>query len=483
VGFAVVMTIQAQRIGTERDRAERERRQAQKVSNVVLKVFAIADPFQRLESNLSGAALLDQAANSIERELRDQPVIRARLLQAIGRAYSRRGELKSAVPYLSDAVRVLSQVKGGDGEAMTAMIDLSCALRASGDLQGARQLLARGHELATRSGLEQSAAYARLLTNRARIEVMEGRITEAQADLNWSLHLYQKLVGDESAEVAEVLSELSEIFMWIDNHAEAERLARRAIAIFETTVASVHPDRVATEGVLAEALYLQNRPDEAASILVDAIRKDTELFGHLSPQVADMLDRLAFVRYSQRRFRDSETVARDALATARVAFGQKHLMTGNIATTLARTLIRLRKYHEAEIVLREALEIFGATVPGDHQYIASAEYFLGEALLATERPHEAEAVLTASMNRWQRAGAPTWRAMRSASALGEALYRQGRPQEAERYLSESFRALSTDTSLDTEVRDDARERFGRYVKKSSTIHVASPTTTPSGATH
>ena len=94
----------------------------------------------------------------------------------------------------------------------------------------------------------------------------------------------------------------------------------------------------------------------------------------------------------------------------------------------------------------EALDIFAATLPPDHQYIASAEYFLGEVLLATNRPREAEAVLTASMNRWKRAGAPPWRAMRSASALGEALYRQGRTHEAEKYLSESFHELSADPS-------------------------------------
>ena len=194
VAFAAAMTVQARRITAERDRAEAERQQAQKVSNVLLDVFAIADPFQSLESNFSGAALLEHTAKSIEHELRDQPVTRARLLQAVGRAYTRRGEFKSSVAYLTDAVDVLSQLTGTDGETMTAMIDLSYALRISGDLQGARQILAKGDELATRSGLQQSEAYARLLKNRARISVDESRIPEAQDDLNRSLDLYRRLI-------------------------------------------------------------------------------------------------------------------------------------------------------------------------------------------------------------------------------------------------------------------------------------------------
>jgi eukaryotic-like serine/threonine-protein kinase len=464
VAFAVVMTIQAQRIGTERDRAEREREQAQKVSNVVLNIFAIADPFQSLDSRFSGAELLDQAAKSVERELRDEPLTRARLLQGIGRAYTRRGEFKASVAFLTDAVGVLSQLKTADSETLTAMIDLSYALRISGDLKRARQLLAEGAEIAKRSHLEQSAAYARLLKNRARIDVDESRILEAQADLNRSLQLFRKVVGPQSAEVAEVLGDLSETFLWHDDHATAERLARQAISIFEATVPELHPDRVRTESVLAEALYLQNRPSEAASLLLEAARKNTELFGPVSPQVADILDRLAYARYEEQRFGESETIAREALATARITFGQRHTMTGNLAITLARTLLRLHKYSEAEALLREALDIFATSAPADHQYAASAEYFLGEVLLATKRPRQAESVLVASMNRWKRSGAPNWRVMRSASALGEALYLQRRTQEAEKYLSESFRALSADANADREAKEKAGKRVERYLK-------------------
>jgi hypothetical protein len=87
--------------------------------------------------------------------------------------------------------------------------------------------------------------------------------------------------------------------------------------------------------------------------------------------------------------------------------------------------------------------------------------------LSTQRLSEAEAVLAASMNRWKRAGAPPWRAARSASALGEALYRQGRTHEAEKYLSESFQELAADSTADTPAREKARERFERYVRKPS----------------
>lgn len=465
-GFAIMMTIQAQRIAVERDRANQESQRAQKVSNVVLNVFAIADPFQSAGSDVSGSALLDMAARSIERELADQPIPRARLLQAVGRAYARRGEFKPSIDHLQHAVRMLSQIDGGEAELLTATIDLALALRIGGDFRGARAALVQGEQLAKHFGLQRSASYARLLLTRGRVEVDQSRISDARADFERSLRLYQDIVGGRSFEVAEVMSELCTVFIWTDESAHAERIAREAIEIFNVTAPPMHPDRVRTEGTLAEALYLQNQHDEAASILIDTLRKQIQLFGKNSAEVALTLDLLAVVRYSQQRLAEAEHYSHDAVAATRIANGDRHVLTANITTTLARTLIELRKYPEAEAKLREALDIYAGAVPPDHQYIASTEYFLGEVLLATKRLSEAQAVLTASMNRWKRSGAPHWRAMRSANALGEALYRQGRTKEGARYLSESLRELADDPNAEAAAKDKARERGSRYLPES-----------------
>jgi hypothetical protein len=87
---------------------------------------------------------------------------------------------------------------------------------------------------------------------------------------------------------------------------------------------------------------------------------------------------------------------------------------------------------------------------------------------------EAETVLTASMERWQRAGAPPWRAIRSANALGEAIYRQGRSREGESFLLETFRRISADPKADPMAKQKARERLKRYVKKSPPAHDSAP---------
>jgi tetratricopeptide (TPR) repeat protein len=461
--FAIMMTIQSQRIAAERDHADRERRRAQQVSNVVMNVFALADPFQNFGTEVSASELLDQAARSITRELTDQPVPRARLLQAVGRAYVRRGEFRKSKEYLRDAVHVLSQLDGAANETLMAMIDLSAALRIGGDLDGAHSALVSADHLAKERGLDHSKAYARLILSRGRIEVIEGRTAQARADYEQSLRLYQQLASDQSIEVAEVLSELSELLTWSDDYSEAERAVRRSIALYEAKAPLMHPDRVASELRLAQVLFLQARFDESGALLSEALRRATQIFGHQSPHVVYALDMFAILRYTQRRLDEAERLSVEALDMSRVVFGERHALTASMTITLARTLIELHKYAEAEFHLRDALTTLAATLPADHQYTASAEYFLGETLLATNRPSEAEAVLTASMNRWKRSDSPAWRAMRSANALGEALCRQGRTTEGEKYLSDSLRELNADPKAEPAAKDKASARAKRYL--------------------
>jgi serine/threonine protein kinase len=472
--FAVMMAIQSQRITAERDQAERERQRAQKVSNVALNVFAVADPFQTHEHNVDPSALLDQAAKSIERELGDQPAPRARLLEAVGRAYVRRGEFKPSIKYLTEAVHTLTQMDGADTEALMAITYLSYALRMGGDLHGALQMSATGGDLGKRRGLERSAAYAKLLLERGYVELELSELPRARESFERSLALYRETVGDRTLEVAEVLGALAILLVWTDENAEAERLAREAVAIFEVTAPIMHPNRAIAEIQLGEVLRSEYRHDEAAAMYSAALRKQIQLFGANSGHVADTLDALALVRCSQQQLTEAKRLSGEAIASARIAYGDRHPATANMGVTLGRTLLALEEYSEAETTLRQSLNILTSSLPPDHQYIAAAEYFLGEALLAMNKLTEAETVLTASMERWQRAGAPPWRAIRSANALGEAIYRQGRSREGESFLLETFRRISADPKADPMAKQKARERLKRYVKKSPPAHDSAP---------
>jgi len=465
VAFAITLSFQARRIVAEKDRAEQEKIHAEQISNIVLKVFAAADPFENDAAEVTAAKLLDQAAKEIKDELTERPEVRAQMLEAIGRAYRRRGEAQKAIRFLDDAVRVRTQMlAGGDLETLSAMIELSIALRWGGDLSSARNILRKANDLAHTSHLTRTGMYAKLLLNRARNEILANRLPQARQDLQQSLALSREILGPDSRDAADVLLTLSRLYQWTDDLVEAEHTAREAVHIFEMTVPEMYPDRVFAEARLAEVLHLRGSIDLADQLFQESLRKQSQLFGRTSWLVADVLDSLAQIRRSQGRLEEAEAFAREAIEVHEAALGKSHPTAGYLRTSFAALLIQRKKYPEAEQELRRSLELLSQTTRSE-QYVASSEYLLGEVFLATGRLKEAETILRTSIERWKRSGAPAWRAARSASALGEALYRLGREQEAELHLTQSYRELTASSAAKPAAKSRAQERAERYSKQ------------------
>jgi serine/threonine protein kinase/TolA-binding protein len=463
MAFAIVMSIQRERIAEERDRATQESERAEKVSDFMLNVFSAADPFQSRGETITASQLLDQAARSIQGDLDEQPEVRARLLEAIGRTYRRQGRPERAVAYLEDSLRLRRQIGSArDARTGSVLTELSSSLRGAGKFEEADRALREAMEISRVTGSEESITHARLLVDLGRLEIHRGNLVQAEKYLTAGLDLTRKLEGPRDPEVAAILNDISGARTWQDDLDGAERAVREAVSIYRESMPELHPDRVAADYHLADVLALRGRTNDAATLYERALAAQRLLYGNVSAQVADTLEALARVRSGQGRVEDAEQLTREAIHANSQARGSANYMTGYLQTSLAQILTKRGKHEEAEAQLREALDLYARTLPPDHQYVASAEYVLGEILLATNRLVDAEAMLTASMNRWKRTDSPAWRSGRSASALGEALYRQGRIADAERYLTQGYRELTADSGADPDTRSKARERIARF---------------------
>jgi tetratricopeptide (TPR) repeat protein len=270
------------------------------------------------------------------------------------------------------------------------------------------------------------------------------------------------LRGPGDTEVAALLSDISVAKLWRDDLEGAEHAVQQAVAIYEKSSNLLYPDRIMADYRLAEVYFQRGRITEAGALYERALSAQKLLYGEPSSRVADTLDSLARVRLAQNRIAEAEKLTRDALAAYKATRGPDHYGTAYLQSSLAQILTRQGKYTEAGDLLRKALDVFAKTLPQDHQYVASSEYLLGEVLLAQNHLAEAETLLLTSRNRWEKSGAPEWRAARSASALGETLYREGRVAEAEKYLLEGYRGLNESSGADGETKAKARERIARF---------------------
>jgi tetratricopeptide (TPR) repeat protein len=458
---AIVMSIQRQNIAAALKQAMHDRERAEDVSQFMLNVFSAADPFVNFGREPTARILLDQAARNIQNDLGQQPDVRARLLETIGRSYRRMGQPGRAGVYLRDALRIKQQA-GADKEGVGPIVtELAIALRQEGRIDESDKYFKEAQEISRRTKTQGSEAYAQLLIDLGRLESQRGHTKQALDYAAEALQLMRRLKGPDDPEVGAILADISSIMLWADDFEGAERVAREAVRVFQA-VPEHHPDRVMADYFLGDILFYRGRLDEAAVLFERALAAQRRLYGSLSNTVADTLASLAQVRLAQRNIVDAEMLIAEALEAHHNSESTAYLKIGYLQTMLATIWMRSEKFKDAEAILRNTLELFTKNVPPDHQYVASAEHYLGEALLAQKEYGEAETVLTDAIERWKRTDAPAWRPARSASALGEVLHKLGRSQDAERYLVDSYRVLVAESAADQDARQIARQRITRF---------------------
>jgi serine/threonine protein kinase/TolA-binding protein len=461
IAVAVVMSLQRQNLAIALEQATHDRERAENVSKFMLDVFSAADPFTNFGREPTARILLDQAARNIQSDLTQQPEVRARLLEAIGRSYRRMGQPDRAITCLQDALRIQQTLPPHEGDIGSIVTELAIALREDGRIDESDRYFGKAQELLRDSNNPRSAAHAQLLVDLGRLEKLRSNTSQALGYLTQALVLIREIKGPENQQVGEILAEMSNILVWSDDLEGAERAARQAVGIYRS-VPELHPDRVMADYYLADILFYRGRVDEAAALLERVIAAQRKIYGPVNGTVADTLGSLAQVRIAQENIGEAQRLLVEALSAHKSSQSTAYLKIGYLQTMLATVWIRNAKLPEAEELLRDTLALYEKHIAPDHQYVASAEHYLGEVLLQERKYLDAQVVLASAMDRWKRSGAPQWRAARSASALGEALHRQRRNQEAERYLVDSYRELNADPAADRDSRRIAHERIARF---------------------
>src|SRR5262249_12025742 len=112
--LAVAMAVQAVRIVRERDRANQEAATAQAVTESLVAMFEVADPSKARGNIITARELLDQGAEKVVRDLKDQPVVQAKLLDTIGQLYQSIGLYDREQPLLEEALKLRRQTLGAE---------------------------------------------------------------------------------------------------------------------------------------------------------------------------------------------------------------------------------------------------------------------------------------------------------------------------------------------------------------------------------
>lgn len=462
LAFSIVVFVQKQSIAEQRDLAKQESARAESVSNFMLEVFTAADPFETQGKEVTAKQLLENAGRRIASDLNQQPEVRARLLEAIGRAYQRQGQYDTAVKYLDDSLQLQRKLPPtAQNDLPNALSYLGTALRDRGDYQAAEGAFKEAMKILENSGQQHSPKYCQLLSDMGRLKLYGSDPASAGSYLRQSLRLARQVYGNAHPETGAILLSLSHVLLWENKNEQAIESAREAIAIYHSTLPENHPDRVMADFSLGELLFKQGQVDEASKMVTHALVIQKLVYGPDNVTLAGTLDTLGMIQQSRKQWDAAEASAKEALAIVQRALGPLNINVAYYHSALADLYIKRKKYRDAEPSARTALNILQSTAAtSDNQYLASAEYLLAEVLVATQRNKEAEPLLRANIDRWQHATAPAWRIARSRNLLGVALMNQRKTSEGRELLQQSYEALAAkDSGASAEIVAAAQERL------------------------
>ena len=436
LAFSIVVTVQNQRIATERDTA-------QAVSRMLEDIFKASDPAQARNKDISAVEILASGTERVSSELVEQPELRATLKGTIGRVYFGLGDYTQSRELLEEAVATRRNILGeAHPDVAAAETDLAELLIRIGEYETARQLLQTALTTTENELGRQSPQAAENLYFLAEVHRALGNIDEAERYANASIETYSAAGEGFGIELAEARNLLARVLQLRGDVDGAHRLQRAAIETLSNAQGENHPYMAYYLQSLGVILLSMNDFDGADVALAEA----TEVGRRVLPQnheflAATLRDR-GRVLHARGDYPQAIRFMREALDLYLRQLGPTHPRVGYARIVLGLALLDNGAYAEAESTLRLALANVEQGVGPEHQYTASALTGLGAVLNATDRVPDAMPLLERALRIRLNDYAPGHALVAATQTeYADSLARSGQLDEAENILRQSIAAL------------------------------------------
>ncbi len=308
----VVLALAGGLVAAEREarHAGREAARADAVALFLEDLFQASDPRRSRGQPVDARDLLRRGTERLGGTLREQPLLRARLLDTLGGIHTELGLFDRARPLLAEALAIRERRRGPDHpEVADTLVRLGRLALVSG--QGdAVPLFRRALAIRERRLGPEDPAAAAAWNDLGTALAAQGRFAEAEPALRRTLALQERLFGGRDPRVAKTLHNLAGIAYYRGRTAESERLLARALAIREAALPRDDLDLAGSREALALLRLKESRPAEAAALLAPLAATLERVYGPAHPRLADALLNLGLAR---------DALGEDALAVQLLA--------------------------------------------------------------------------------------------------------------------------------------------------------------------
>jgi CHAT domain-containing protein/tetratricopeptide (TPR) repeat protein len=258
-----------------------------------------------------------------------------------------------------------------DDEA-NALVSRALQLYASGNCDAALPVGQKAADLLRARGDAQSADFAFALVVQGLCFKRLQRVAEAERVYRQAIDIYERVQGPNGGDLAIALDNLASLYADNGRLAEAEQLRLRALQIFQATLDPASPHIATTLQNLAVLYMYQGLLPKAQEYFLQALAAAEKAYGPDSSQVAVMADNLAGVYREQRRFDQAEAMYLRAISVFEKVAGSDHPDTALALQNYAILLSEMGKSDDAEANLKRALAINERLYGANHGTVAAA---------------------------------------------------------------------------------------------------------------
>jgi serine/threonine protein kinase len=381
---------------------------------------------------LIDAVLLKPAANTIEAEFAQQPLVDARLRLTLEEVYTKLGRHEKALELAQGSYAKRKQASGElHVDTLRSRLRSALALNTLQKLdEGEKELRFVLAESEKRFGkehrltIESKVGMAELLEYRGELEQGEqlarevlssylamkngdpndvdeatnllgkflmklGKYPEAEA-------LYSQVVETQrkaNSLKAEALNNLGTVYLFKRDFAKAEPYIREAVALGAIQEGDNHPSSIARRSNLVTVLMETSKFAEAEALALAVLQECRQMFGNDDYHTVVAMNVLGRVLTRQQRFKEAEPFQRQALQIGRRTLGDDHPDVIVWIFNMADILKRLERFQEAEPLYREALERNRRKLGENHPYTLIMTKSLADFLRQIQKYPESEKYL------------------------------------------------------------------------------------------
>jgi serine/threonine-protein kinase len=352
--FVLQLSQQLEATRLERDRSDR-------TLAFVTELFRVADPSEARGSSVTVREILDRGAQVLEQDRSLEPPARASMLHTLGAVYRQLGLAAAADKALESAL-----AQAAPRDLATLRVALAGLRVDQGRFDEANTLLDQAE--ADPHASESQRLRSRLLHQRGDAALRQGKLDQAEAPLEAALQLRRRLHGEQSREVAEVLTALGSLQRDRGQLALAEQHYRDALSILQSLGVDAW-SRAKLTNNLAIIAGDRGASDVAEQHFGEALEFMRQAVGEDHALIAVGLGNVASMRMRRGDYAGAQPMFERALAIRRSSLGETHPLTGTSLSNLAYVRFCHGDFETALGEMQQALELQSSVFGAGHLHV------------------------------------------------------------------------------------------------------------------